>query len=69
MPPANTVIIGDEALATFRLGLTGSIGILLKAKEMGYITAVKPLLTRLEQGGIHLSLALIEQALQQAGET
>ncbi len=60
---------GRRHASRLGISLTGSIGILLKAKEMGYITAVKPLLTRLEQGGIHLSLALIEQALQQAGET
>ena len=68
------LLIMDERLGrrhASRLGipLTGSLGILLKAKQKGHLTAIKPLLIQLEQGGIHLSPALIAQVLQQAGET
>lgn len=68
------LLIMDERLGrrhATRLGLTltGSIGILLKAKQSGYLTAIKPLLVQLEKGGIHLSSALVKQALQQARES
>lgn len=68
------LLIMDERLGrrhANRLGLplTGSIGILLKAKQAGYLAAIKPLLIQLDQSGIHLSHALIAQALRQAGET
>lgn len=67
------LLIMDERLGrkhATRLGLTltGSIGILLKAKQAGRIETIKPLLTQLDQGGIHLSSTLIAQALQEAGE-
>lgn len=61
--------LGRRHAARLGLTLTGSIGILLMAKQTGQIKAIKPLLTQLDQGGIHLSPALIAQALQEAGET
>ena len=67
------LLIMDERLVrrhASRLGLTltGSIGILLKAKQVRHITAIKPLLSQLEQGGIHLSQSPVSKALQEAGE-
>ena len=52
------------------IGLTvkGIVGILLEAKEKGLIDAIKPLLIRLQDNGIHLSESLINNALQDAGE-
>lgn len=61
--------LGRRHASRLELSLTGSVGILLKAKQAGFLTSVKPLLTKIEQGGIYLSPALIAQALQQAGET
>lgn len=61
--------LGRRHAARLGLTLTGSIGILLMAKQTGQIKVIKPLLTQLDQGGIHLSPALIAQALQEAGET
>ena len=67
------LLIMDERLGrrhATRLGLnlTGSIGVLVKAKQVGYISAVKPLLHKLAQSNIHLSPTLIKQALTLAGE-
>ena len=48
--------------------IVGSLGILLFAKEKGFINEVYPLLQRIEKAGIHLSPQLIETVLELAGE-
>lgn len=70
---ADLVII-DERLARShakRLGLTvtGVLGVLIKSKEIGYITTVAPLIQQLQEGGIHLSNELKDKVLHIAGET
>ena len=60
--------LGRRHAARLGLTLTGSIGILLKSKQAGYLDAIQPLLEQIEQNGIYLSQSLINQALQQAGE-
>ena len=54
-----------------RIGLpvTGTVGILLLAKERGLIDALKPLLDILLENGVRLSTSLVSDALQEAGET
>lgn len=54
-----------------RLGLplTGTLGVLLLAKEQGHITAVAPLLQQLLQAGLYFSTSLIEKILQLADES
>lgn len=53
-----------------RLGLaiTGTVGLLLRAKCNGVIPAIKPLLEGLEQNNFYLSEALRAEALKLAGE-
>ena len=51
-----------------RLPFTGTVGLLLQAKEIGFIDAVTPLLDVLLENGVRLSPSLISGALQQAGE-
>jgi len=53
-----------------RVGLpvTGSLGILLKAKELGKIDAVEPLIESLQLKGIRLSEVLVDQVLKLAHE-
>lgn len=63
----------DETLGRYhakRAGLkvTGTLGILLKAKKSGYIIEIKPLLYELKDKGIWLSNNLIEKILLLAGE-
>ena len=43
------------------LTLTGTIGILIKAKENGYISAVMPIVNEMEHEGIYFSEKLKEQ--------
>lgn len=67
------LVIIDERLArrhAKRLGLTltGTLGVLLKAKERGFVPAVGPLIDQLRQGDIWLDDALVAEALRLAGE-
>ena len=48
--------------------LTGTLGVLLLAKEQGLIEAMTPLLTALQTAGLHLDKALIQQVLKLANE-
>lgn len=69
---ADLVII-DERLArrhAARLGLTltGTMGVLLRAKNQGHVTAIRPLLEQLRQGGIWLSEEIVAETLQLAHE-
>ena len=70
---ARLVILDDRDARRYaqRLGLpfTGTVGILLEAKESGFVDAVRPLLEVLLQNGIRLGPSLISDVLQQAGET
>lgn len=68
-----TLVIIDERLArrhARRLGLklTGTLGVLLRAKERGLVPAVKPLIDQLQRGGFRLADFVIAEALQLAGE-
>ena len=67
------LIILDETLGRFHakhigLKVTGTIGILLKAKENGIIEFIKPILNELIEKEIWLSEKLIKQALVKASE-
>lgn len=54
-----------------RLGisLTGTIGVLLAAKEKGLITAIFPSIEQLFNKGLYLSPTVVERALEIAGES
>jgi predicted nucleic acid-binding protein len=67
------LVIMDERLARLhakRLGLTltGTLGVLLRAKQLGHVEAVAPLIDRLRQGGIRLSDMVISEVLALADE-
>ncbi|MEZ4660042.1 MAG: DUF3368 domain-containing protein [Caldilineaceae bacterium] len=69
---ADLVII-DERLGrrhAQRLGLsvTGALGVLLRAKEQGYVQSIESEIVRLRQAGIRISDPLVERVLQLAGE-
>lgn len=50
--------------------VTGTLGVLLRAKQTGVVPELKPLLdTLIAQHSFRLSRSLYEQALQQVGET
>lgn len=67
-----TVCIDDHAgrrLARLSgLKVTGSLGILIKAKIEGYPVLIAEAIARMQQRGIWLSERLIVEALRQAGE-
>ncbi len=48
--------------------VTGSLGVMLKLKQNGRLSALKPLLEKLSQHGYRYSALLIEQILEKAGE-
>lgn len=69
-----SLVILDERLGrrhATRLGfvVTGTIGVLLLAKEKGRIERVAPFLGRIQAAGIRFGVPLVQQALQLAGET
>ena len=67
------LVIIDERLArrhAKRLGLslTGTLGVLLKAKQLGLVEAISPLVDQLRQGGIRLSDVVVAEVLRLAEE-
>jgi predicted nucleic acid-binding protein len=50
------------------LKVTGSLGILLKAKSLGIIPNLGDCITRMSEHGIWISADLIKNSLHQAGE-
>ena len=69
---AQFVIIDELAArqhaASIGLSFKGTLGVLLEAKAAGLIDVIKPLLIQLRDNGMHLSEALINNALQGADE-
>lgn len=67
------LIILDETLGRFHakhagLKVTGTIGILLKAKQLGYIVELKPLLLELRTKSVWLSDNFVGEILKLANE-
>lgn len=69
---ADLVILDDNAAEkTARyLGLvvTGTLGVLIKAKRKGIIEEVRPLLLDMRKNGFYVSNAIERMVLEQAGE-
>ena len=68
------LILLDESLGRFHakhagLRVTGTIGILVKAKKQGLISELKPLILELKDKGVWLSESLIERILELANKT
>lgn len=61
-------ILGRHHAKRLNLALTGTLGILLKAKSTGIIAAVTPLIHELEQKGSWFNPKLIAKALELANE-
>ncbi len=53
-----------------RLGIkiTGTLGILFRAKQNGLLTALKPVLEQLQTVGFRISAAVVEKLVQESGE-
>ncbi len=61
-------IMGRRYAKQLELNLTGTIGVLLKAKEKGLILSIKNLMTELENKGTWLNPKLISKVLKIANE-
>lgn len=59
---------GRQKLDQLGLNKIGTVGILLKAKEVGLLSHIKPELEKLQENGFSLSQAVVEAVLQQSGE-
>lgn len=68
----NRVILDDRQARSVAVDLNlrviGTLGCLLKAKQVGEIAVVKPLIEKLERVGFFLSASLKTEALRLAGE-
>lgn len=67
------VVIIDDANAKkhakyLEIPVTGTLGVLIKAKQEGYIEALKPILHQMIEHGIYISNGLVELCLKQVGE-
>jgi len=60
--------LGRQYAQHFGLTLTGTLGILLRAKKEGHIPQVEPLLKQLRQRGVWLSDLVFQNMLLLAGE-
>lgn len=69
---ADLIIVDDNKarLVAKKLGLqvTGTLGIIIKAKKAGVITSAKPLLENLRRTNFRISDDLLNEALMLAGE-
>ena len=67
-----TAVLDDRAARRLAkdhgVPVLGSLGIILKAKEHGLISAVRPALEKLRSGGAYVSDDLIDHAIALAGE-
>lgn len=69
---ADIVIIDDmnakKHAKYLGLPVTGTLGVLIKAKKAGYIEQLKPILNGMVQNNIYLGERLIERCLKEVGE-
>jgi hypothetical protein len=69
---ADELLLDDQRarkVARFNgMRVIGSVGVLLAARQRGHIQALRPLLESIRRSGIHISDALVAQALRLAGE-
>lgn len=59
---------GRRKLAQLNLPKIGTLGILLKAKQLGLISAIKPEIEKLQESTFSISQLVVEEVLKQAGE-
>jgi predicted nucleic acid-binding protein len=69
----NRLLITDDkqarsAARRLDLNIIGTVGILIRSKSSGLITAIKPILDDLEANNFYVSQGLLEEALKIAGE-
>ena len=73
MTTPHSILLLDDAQARrvaerFGLDRIGTLGILRKAKKAGLLTEIRPLVERLQAGGIYMRQALVDAVLGDVGE-
>ncbi len=70
--PGSTVILDDfkARKIAIKLGIqvTGTLGVIIRARQKGIISSIKPILGKLKQTNFRLSTELESEALKMAGE-
>lgn len=70
--PGSTVILDDfkARKIAIKLGIqvTGTLGVIIRAKQKGVLSSIKPFLEKLKQTNFRLSSELELEALKMAGE-
>lgn len=69
---ADLVIMDDNAAKKtakyLGLKVTGTMGVLLKAKKLGYLSEVRPILEEMKKNGFYVSHVVEKMVLDNAGE-
>lgn len=70
----NSLLILDDQLGRriatlYQLRYTGTLGVLIKAKQAGYLAAVTPIIRELQAQGMWLTESVIQTILRLAGES
>ena len=60
--------LGRKIAKFYQLRYTGTLGVLVKAKQSGYLEAIAPVITDLKKQGMWLTDEIIATALNLAGE-
>lgn len=61
-------LTGRKVAESLELKVTGSVGLLIKAKDLGEVTAVRPLLEAMHEAGIYFSQRFIASVLDYVDE-
>lgn len=60
--------LGRKIAKFYELRYTGTLGVLIKAKQAGYLEAISPVITSLKNKGMWLTEEIVMTALKLAGE-
>jgi len=60
--------LGRKIAKFYRLRCTGTLGVLIKAKQSGYLEAIAPIIASLKKQGMWLTDEIMATALKLAGE-
>jgi predicted nucleic acid-binding protein len=70
--PGSRLILDDTLARRIaqlnQLQFTGTVGVIVRAKRVGLVAAVSPIVSQLRKSGLWLSDSLIAEVLRQAGE-
>ena len=71
--PASLLILDDQLgrriANLYQLKYTGTLGVLVKAKQLGYLWAVQPIIQMLRHQGMWLTDKIVNDVLRLAGES